>query len=136
MEVQDIRDFIPNRYGTAEERFWSRVHFEAGPLETECLIWDGYTDAAGYGQFERTSPHRWAFKKYVGPIPGDKEIDHLCRRRNCANWMHAEVVTHRVNMERSRPDVTLFSGETPSALVEHLVEAVQSPKASSKENHS
>lgn len=90
-------------FPSAEERFWARVHFEPGPLETDCLIWDGYVDAAGYGQFERTSPHRWAYKKYVGPIAIDKELDHLCRRRHCAQWLHLDLVTHRENMERSAP---------------------------------
>jgi hypothetical protein len=36
----------------------------------------------------------------VGKIPSDKEIDHLCRVRNCVNPEHLEPVTREENLRR------------------------------------
>lgn len=55
----------------------------------------GYSVApGGYG-------HRVAYVSLMGPIPEGKELDHLCRVRNCVNPWHLEPVTHRENILRS-----------------------------------
>jgi len=51
--------------------------------------------------------HRLMYERYVGPIPEDRELDHLCRTRNCANPIHLEPVTDQVNTLR---------GEGPAAI--------------------
>lgn len=49
--------------------------------------------------------HRLFYAWLVAPVPawkpGGLTIDHKCRRRNCANPLHLELVPHKVNMERS-----------------------------------
>lgn len=58
-----------------------------------------------YGQFglmgKTPSAHRVAYEHWVGSIPDDKEIDHLCRTTKCVNPKHLEAVTHHVNIQRS-----------------------------------
>ncbi len=48
--------------------------------------------------------HRFAYTTFVGPIPGDLELDHVkargCRFNDCSNPDHLEAVTHRENMRR------------------------------------
>ena len=87
--------------GTPEERFWPRVA-RGGP--DECWLWLGATDE-GYGRFSispsvRVRSHRFAYERLVGPIPDGLVLDHLCRRRVCANPAHLEPVTHRENILR------------------------------------
>ncbi len=41
-----------------------------------------------------------AWEEQVGPIPDDKEMDHLCMNKACVNINHLEVVTHAENMRR------------------------------------
>jgi hypothetical protein len=38
----------------------------------------------------------------VGEVPKGLEIDHLCRKRECCNPEHLEVVTHKQNMQRAK----------------------------------
>jgi hypothetical protein len=75
-----------------------------------CWDWTGYKDEKGYGRIYKEGlnkyAHRYAYEHFVGPIPDNLEIDHLCRRRCCVNPEHLEAVTHRVNVAR---------GTSPSA---------------------
>lgn len=70
-----------------------------------CWEWPGLIDQKGYGVifFERKQrkAHRIMYEQIVGPIPDDREPDHLCRNRRCWNPRHIEVVEHRVNSLRS-----------------------------------
>jgi hypothetical protein len=71
-----------------------------------CWLWTGSLDLKGYGRIRpnpgasMTSPHRVSYELFVGPIPGDTEIDHLCRVRHCVNPDHLEAVTHQENVRR------------------------------------
>ena len=71
-----------------------------------CWIWTGFVDKDGYGRMcyrgKGASPHRVAYEAYVGPIPPNFEIDHLCCNPSCANPMHLEAVTRAENMARAR----------------------------------
>jgi hypothetical protein len=77
---------------------------EPDVLDTGCWLWPGRKCAGGYGQVSTPTGfkmvHRWVYEHFCGPIPEGKELDHLCRRRNCANWQHHEPVTHRTNVRR------------------------------------
>lgn len=72
-----------------------------------CLIWIGYKDRHGYGQItvrnedESRLAHRWAYERWIGPIPDGLTIDHLCYNRNCVNPAHLEPVTHSENVRRA-----------------------------------
>ena len=83
------------------ERFWDKVDLN-GPLwnGTPCFLWTAAHDKDGYGKFDLDRAHRFAYEAYVGPIPEDLEIDHLCRNRPCVNWAHMEPVTGQVNKLR------------------------------------
>lgn len=70
-----------------------------------CWLWDASLNSKGYGQiYYNGKPHlahRISYMIYVGPIPIELELDHLCRVRSCVNPDHLEPVTHRVNSCRS-----------------------------------
>ena len=44
--------------------------------------------------------HRYAYERFIGPIPDGLVIDHLCRNRACCNPWHLDVVPQRVNCLR------------------------------------
>ena len=88
------------RYKTPEESFEARVLRN----ESGCWIWTGALTPTGYPQIcdgrRVIRAHRWAFERFVGPIPEGLVIDHKCRVRNCVNPDHLEPVTNRENVVR------------------------------------
>ena len=81
------------------------LKYKDGPLETQCLIWDGALYRNGYGHMrvdgKDWSSHRYYYILYKGPIPEGFDIDHLCRVKACVNTEHLEAVTRRENNVRS-----------------------------------
>lgn len=76
----------------------------------DCWLWtgpvsDGYGVIGGGGRLWRV--HRVTFEHFIGAIPDELELDHLCRVRACANPWHCEAVTSLENWKR---------GATPSRL--------------------
>lgn len=71
-----------------------------------CLLWQGST-SRGYGNMRNpggsTLVHRIVWEEANGPIPAGLTIDHLCKRKNCVNVLHMEVVTNAENVRRSHP---------------------------------
>lgn len=83
----------------------TRFLAKSEPSGDGCIIWTGFLDRDGYGQFtaagrRNVRAHRWAYEHHVGPIPDGLVIDHLCRVRHCVNPEHLEVVTVRENTLR------------------------------------
>lgn len=68
-----------------------------------CWQWFGSTTAGGYGRFtvngRRVYAHRLSYEEWVGPIPDDHEVDHICRNRSCGNPRHLRAVLHEENMQ-------------------------------------
>lgn len=97
-----------------KERFWEKVDLFGSyasepwlPLDSNCWLWLGAVTSGGYGIFSLGArsdgsglSHRIAYEWLVGSIPDDKQLDHLCRVRNCVRPDHLEVVTSRVNTLR------------------------------------
>lgn len=89
------------------ERFDAKWTPVDGGRDTPCWRWTASLKDTGYGQFSRGRlgegmelAHRMAYMLYVGPIPVDMELDHMCRNRWCVNPAHLEPVTKRVNVLR------------------------------------
>lgn len=83
----------------------SGVFGENDTYGSECWIWIGYIADNGYGELEycgkRDRAHRFVYEcltKQV--IPEKLTIDHLCRRRDCVNPEHMEIVTRGENVLR------------------------------------
>jgi hypothetical protein len=86
--------------------YWERTEVH-GP--NECWLWTGALNAAGYAIFQiKPQPilvHRFAYERFVGPIPEGLQIDHVkargCRHRHCVNPAHLEPVTPEENQRRA-----------------------------------
>ena len=114
--------------GDIEARFWSHVDRRA---DDECWPWTSPPDTEGYGVFgvgqKVVKAMRWAYERYVEPIPGGLMLDHLCHdpavckldngcpHRLCVNYLHhLELVTNRENCLRGAR--TKLSDEVVAAL--------------------
>lgn len=82
------------------------IRFEMHVLRTEmCWIWQGTLDKNGYGVLSVGASnalyvHRYAYERFVGPIPHGLTLDHLCRTPACCNPAHLEAVTYKTNTLR------------------------------------
>jgi hypothetical protein len=83
--------------------FWARVD-----INGSCWNWSGATLPNGYGSVyeggtrkNTRGAHQVAFEIYnARSIAPGKQIDHLCRNRQCVNPLHLEEVSCRVNILR------------------------------------
>lgn len=97
----DPNKVIGHVYPPVEDRFWAKVN-----KTSSCWLWTGSTNAEGYGSFagaekRLVKAHRFAFELLIGPIPKRyRDLDHLCRVRNCVNPWRLEPVTHAENQRR------------------------------------
>jgi len=71
-----------------------------------CWNWTGATNGIGYGKISAagkyTMAHRVAYELFVGPIPAELVIDHLCRNPSCVNPSHLEPVPQLENIKRGK----------------------------------
>src|SRR5262245_62623666 len=81
-----------------------------------CLLATGRLDREGYSFKGKTRAHIAAWVAINGPVPAGRVLDHLCRRRHCAEPLHLEPVTQRENEFRKRLGFRLRSEEHTSEL--------------------
>lgn len=84
-----------------KERFDAKWRADA---DSGCWVWTGARAVSGYGKISLNTKlvpaHRLAWSLYVAAIPDGMTIDHKCRRRECVNPAHLEVVTAGENSRR------------------------------------
>lgn len=75
-----------------KERFLAKTEKTEG-----CWLWHGATGSNGYGQMQfgprKQQAHRISYQLFVGEIPANLTLDHICRRRNCVNPYHVRPMT-------------------------------------------
>ena len=66
----------------------------------------GKVNSSGYSQIwdgkRRHLAHRFMYAEWIGLVPEDLELDHLCRNGACWNPWHLEPVPHEINVQRGR----------------------------------
>lgn len=72
-----------------------------------CWLWLGTIDTDGYARMRNRRvrdrlAHRISYETFIGPIPGNLPLDHLCRTRCCVNPQHLEPVPPKINSNRGR----------------------------------
>jgi hypothetical protein len=95
--------------------------YDDGVLRTRCLDVTRYINSHGYPALplggkgaSRIGAHRWAYEHWVGSIPENHDIDHLCHNadetcpggascphRRCINPRHLQPALRRINVLRS-----------------------------------
>ena len=100
---------LPSGETRVTARFWSHVD-----QSENCWNWTSYVTERGYGRFfdgRAIAAHRFAYELLIGPIPTDREIDHVCHNRKCVNPDHLRLVTRKQNQEhRIKPNSNSRSG--------------------------
>lgn len=90
------------------DKVMRRVLIRDTGYKTPCWLWTGPHSGkgrgGGYGRMnldgQTVAVHLVMFCHFFGFIPGKKQVDHLCKVRNCCNPEHLELVTHKQNMRR------------------------------------
>lgn len=107
--------------------FWTRFWLRVWP-RGDCWEWRGTRASSGHGlvllNHEMMSAHRLAYTLAKGPIPSDRELDHLCRHRWCVKPSHLEAVVTRVNVLRSPINVCSIHARTTHCPRGHAYDTV------------
>ena len=92
------------------------LRFVGAETPDGCWVWTGHVGERGYGTIGAEPAHRAVYRRLVGPIPVDVQLDHTCHtlavgrgeceggetcpHRRCVNPAHLEPVWHRENVLR------------------------------------
>lgn len=120
------------RHMTPEDRWTAWADRSGGPAA--CWPWKGPTDDCGYGRISvngnpNVRAFRWAYERFVGPIPRGLDLGHECHdrdlgcaggracpHRRCVNPSHMRPMTRSENNRagRVRPPKRGASRTTPN----------------------
>ena len=97
-----------SRRDTIRSRLLASVAVVDTGYATPCWLWQGPDSGngrgGGYGRIKingRTcAAHIVSYTNEHGYVPGNRQVDHLCRQRRCINPDHLELVSHRRNQKR------------------------------------
>ena len=71
-----------------------------------CWRWRGRTSTHGYGRVGDRFAHRLYYTHFIGPIPKNMQVQHICDVRDCVNPSHLKLGTDTDNakdcVERQR----------------------------------
>lgn len=94
------------------KRFWAKVV----KAESGCWLWTGATVGRNYGLFwafgKNQRAHRISYEHFVGRIPDNLTIDHLCNVTSCVNPKHLRPATIRDNILRGHGASAVNSRKT------------------------
>lgn len=92
------RGRLPVLNKSTEDRFWEKVD-----KTQDCWVWTAASKPAGYGEFYFAGQvgyaHRYAYERFIGPVPDGMVIDHKCRNKGCVRPDHLHAVEFAVNMQ-------------------------------------
>jgi hypothetical protein len=68
--------------------------------DSGCWLWKQSVTGSGYGMMPTgrggfIAAHRYAYQRFVGPIPDGRHLHHVCEVRRCCNPEHLKPVTRR-----------------------------------------
>lgn len=88
-----------------QERLLAKIEKRDGGYTSPCWFWTGAMFQNGYAAIKAgrraARAHRVSYETFIGPIPDDLTIDHLCRNKSCVNPDHLEPVTNKENFLRA-----------------------------------
>lgn len=103
--------------------------------ETNCWPWLAATDALGYGHLAtggtQRHAHRMSYEAFVGPIPEDMTVDHLCFNRVCVNPDHLRLLTNVENAGNQRTYIFVPHEQVREAIARYRAGETQASIAAS-----
>lgn len=102
-------EFFKGKAITITSRQYKNFLAKIDKKESGCWEWLGFIDKDGYGGVgiyskgvaKHYRSHRLSYLLFVGEIPLNYHIDHICKKRSCLNPTHLEPVTPAENVNRS-----------------------------------
>lgn len=85
-----------------------RRHRQRTVVGDGCWMWTTPINDQGYGAFavrrDTKTAHRWAYILFVGPVPDDLEVDHICNVHGCVRPDHLQLLTQAENLAKRQFD--------------------------------
>ena len=100
------------------KRFFSKIRIDPSITfnGTPCWLWTARIGYDGYGYFSFEgrdhTAQRISHGMFINRVAPDREVDHLCRVRECANPVHLEDVPPRINKLRGNSPIGKKSRQT------------------------
>jgi len=97
---------------------WIKVH--------DCHLWQAPLDRDGYGTFFfrkfNRRVHRVAWFMLHGAIPKGMVVNHTCRKRNCVNPQHLQIMSPVENSMRDSTSVGYINSQKTHCPYGHILD--------------